>query len=83
MAARCGAHSLPNHSADVEAWPPGFAYDLDIVLPPPPPPSGSLSYVDVAANRRQVQCRNALPHGNPLGARFISSSVEEGTVPHL
>ena len=64
-------------------WPTGFAYDFDVVLPPPPPPTGPRSYADVAANHRHGLSQNALPLGNTLGAGFISSSNEEGAVPHL
>jgi hypothetical protein len=83
MAAHCGAPPLPNHSAGAEAWLPGFTYDLNIALPPAPPPTHLLSYADVAANRRQGLHRNVLPLGNTLRARFVSSSDEEGAVPHL
>jgi hypothetical protein len=75
MAARRSASLLPIHSTGAEAWPPGFAYDVDVALLLPPPPSRR-SYADVAANRRQAQHRNILPHGNALGAGFVSSSYE-------
>ncbi|CAD6244629.1 unnamed protein product [Miscanthus lutarioriparius] len=68
MAVRHGAPPLPNHSAGTEAWPPGFAYDLDVALPPPPPPSGPRSYADVTANHRQGLRQNALPLENALGS---------------
>ena len=74
MAGRRGTPLLPNSSAGTEAWPPGFAYDLDVILPPVPPPSRSLSFADVAANRRQGQRRSA------LRAEIVSSSDKEGAV---
>jgi hypothetical protein len=37
IASSLGAPSLPN-SGSTARWLPGFAYDLDVVLPPPPPP---------------------------------------------
>jgi hypothetical protein len=69
--------SLPNHSTGTEAWPPDFTYDLDVALPPVPSSTRSLSYADVAANRRQGLRQNT------LGTGFVSSSAEEGTVSRL
>ena len=36
MAGRRGTPLASNSNAGAEAWPPGFAYDLDVVRPPPP-----------------------------------------------
>ena len=83
MAVRHGAPPLPNHSAGAEAWPPGFAYDLDVALPPPPPSSGPHSYADVAASRHQSLRRNDLPRGYAVGIGFVLSSQEEGAAPRL
>jgi hypothetical protein len=65
LAARRGAPSLPNHSASGEAWPPGFAYDLDIALPSPPPPSRSRSYADMVANRHKSSVEMPSHMGTP------------------
>ncbi|KAG0530127.1 hypothetical protein BDA96_05G158100 [Sorghum bicolor] len=40
----------PRH-AGMTAWPPGFAYDMDIGLPPPPPLPAGRSYAEVTAAR--------------------------------
>jgi len=68
MTTRHGAPSIPN--VGVAAWPPGFTYDFDVVLPPPPPPSGRPFYADAAANWPR---RGVLPPGTALGAGFASS----------
>jgi len=68
MTTRHGAPSIPN--VGVPAWPPGFTYDFDVVLPPPPPPSGRPFYADAAANWPR---RGVLPPGTALGAGFASS----------
>ena len=80
MAGRRGTPLASNSNTGAEAWPPGFAYDLDVVLPPPPPlPRGS-SYADAAANRPR---RGALPPGTALGARFASPPTPGEAAPHL
>lgn len=83
MAARRGAPLLFNRSAGAEMWPAGFAYDLDVALLPAPRPNRTLSYADVVANCRRGLSRTTLPLGNTLGARYLSSSDEEGVVPRL
>jgi hypothetical protein len=80
MAASCGTPPLSNSSAGADAWPPGFAYDIDVALPPPPP-SGTRSYADVAANHRQSLHQNALRRGHAVGTGFVSSSDDEGRLP--
>lgn len=82
MAARRVAPPLLNRDAGTDAWPPGFAYDINVALPPPPPLS-SRSYADVAASCRPIQRRNALPNANVLGAEFASSSNEGEAAPRL
>jgi hypothetical protein len=77
---RHAAPPLPNCDIGAEAWLPGFAYDLDVVLQSMPPLPGC-SYADMAANRCQAQHRNALPLNNVLGAGFSSSSNEGEAVP--
>lgn len=67
LATSHGAPSIPNVGA--AAWPPGFAYDFNIVLSPPPPPPGRPSYADAAANRPR---RGVLPPVPALGAGFAS-----------
>ena len=76
MTTRHGAPSIPN--VGVAAWPPGFAYDFDVVLPPPTPPPGCPSYADAAANR---PCRGVLPPGTALGAGFASSPTPGEAAP--
>ena len=70
--------SIPN--VDAAAWPPGFAYDFDVVLPLPPPPPGRSSYADTVANRPQ---RTDLPPRSALGASFASSSTPGEAAPRL
>lgn len=82
MAAHRGAPPLFNHSAEVEMWPPGFVYDLDVALLSAPPPNRTLSYADVAANHHHGLCWTALPLGNTLRAMYPSSN-KEGPVPRL
>lgn len=83
MAVCRGTPPLPNRSAGTEAWPPDFAYDLDVTLPPPPPSFGPCSYADVASNRHQSLRRNVLPRGHAIGVGFVLSSDEEQAAPRL
>jgi len=78
LATRHGAPSIPN--VDAAAWPPGFAYDFDVVLPLPPPPPGRSSYADTVANRPQ---RTDLLPRSALGASFASSSTPGEAAPRL
>jgi hypothetical protein len=72
MAAHRGAPPPFNSGSRAERWPAGFAYDLDIALPLAPPPTRSLSYVDMAVNRRQRLRRNAL---------LLETQLEPGSSP--
>jgi hypothetical protein len=74
LAARQSAPPLPTSNIGAEAWPPGFAYDVDVPLPPLLPPPGGRSYAEVTR-------RSILPAGNALGAGFTSSSHEGEAVP--
>jgi hypothetical protein len=74
LAACQGAPPLPTSNIGAEAWPPGFAYDVDVPLPPLLPPPGGRSYAEVTR-------RSILPPGNALGAGFASSSHEGEAVP--
>ena len=66
MAGRRDATTLPKTDFSMAAWPSGFAYDLNVVLPQPVlPPIGTAptrtapSYADIAANRGEAQRRTA------------------------
>ena len=80
MAGRCDAPSVLNRDAGADAWPPGFAYDLNIAIPPTTPASRR-SYADVAADSRPHQRR--LPNGAALGDSFISSPAGGEAAPTL
>jgi hypothetical protein len=82
MAGRRGAPLLTDSSNGAGAWPPGFVYDIDAILPPAlppigPPPNRGRSYADVAAARPTQR----LPPGTVIGAGFASSSNEGEAVP--
>jgi hypothetical protein len=74
LAACQGAPPLPTSNIGAEAWPLGFAYDVDVPLLPLPPPPGGRSYAEVTR-------RSILPPRNALGAGFASSSHEKEAVP--
>ena len=79
MAGRCDAPSVLNRDAGAEAWPPGFAYDLNVAIPPMTLASGR-SYTAMAADGRPNQSR--LPNTAALGDNFISSPVGGEAAPH-
>ena len=70
MAALRDAPSVLNSDTGVDAWPPGFAYDLNVAIPPTTPASGH-SYADEAVDGCPNQCQ--LPNDAALGDGFISS----------
>ena len=72
MAGRCDAPSVLNRDAGADAWPPGFAYDLNVAIPPTTPPSGR-SYADVAADSRPHHRR--LPNEAALCFLFFFFSL--------
>ena len=83
MAGRRDATTLPKTDFSMAAWPSGFAYDLNVVLPQPVlPPIGTAptrtapSYADIAANRGEAQRRTASGAGG-------SSSIGGGLSPAL
>jgi len=87
MAGRHGAPPAAPRRTGFDAWPPGFAFDLDVALPPPPPPP-----IAPPANRLQMRGRtyaeaaatpptSRLPPTNALGAGFASPSKGEAA-PH-
>ncbi|RLN03344.1 hypothetical protein C2845_PM13G04200 [Panicum miliaceum] len=75
-ATRRGAPSTSD--VGVDAWPLGFTYDLDVVLPPPPRLPGRRSYADVTTNSGR---RDALPPSHALGAGSASPLHEREVVP--
>ena len=87
MAGRHGAPPSAPRRTEFGAWPPGFAFDLNVALPPPPP-----SPIAPPANRLQTRSRtyaeaaatppaSRLPPANALGAGFASPSKGEAA-PH-
>ena len=69
MAALRDAPSVLNRDTGADAWPPGFAYDLNVAIPPTTPASGR-SYTDVTADSRPNQRR--LPNEAALCFLFFS-----------
>lgn len=71
-----GTPAFPTSNAETDAWPSGFAYDIDVVHPfispaAPPQPRGR-SYASVAAARSTPK----LPPATALGSGFASSSAK-------
>jgi len=79
MAGRRDAPSILNRDAGAEAWPPGFAYDLNVAIPPTTLAFGR-SYTAMAADGRPNQSR--LSNAAALGDSFISSPVGGEAAPH-
>ena len=72
MAALHDAPSVLNRDTGADAWPPGFAYDLNVAIPPTTLAFGR-SYTAMAADGRPNQSR--LSNAAALGDSFISSPV--------
>ena len=72
MAGHRDAPPVTNRDAGADAWPPGFAYNLNVAIPPTTMASGR-SYADVAAESRPHQHR--LPNEAALCFLFFFFSL--------